>query len=68
MKMTNDFLTDFCNETEKDISNKVIIGYSLDDYKNGRIRINLEGIDGTYYFIYTDVVELMSFSYQKFRL
>ena len=65
MKMTNEFLKDFCNETNKDIKNKIITGYSISDLKNGQIRINLEDVNGLFYFIYTDVVELMSFSYQK---
>ena len=72
MKMTKSFLSDFCYETGKDMKNKVVTGYDMTDYNNGVIRINLEviktdrvGYSGITEYIYTDVVELISFSYQK---
>lgn len=69
MTITNSFLTDFCYETDKDMKNKVVIGYNMTNYKNGVIKINLMDRDsGIITCVFTDTVELMSFLYQKYYL
>lgn len=72
VKMTLDFLTDFCKETGRDMKNKNVVGYDMADTDNGKVRIDLEvikndrsGISGRTEFIHTDVVELMSYIHQK---
>jgi len=69
--ITNDLLKDFCKENQKPedftIEDKQVIGYDTKSWHNGIIRISLKDHNDQYYFIHTNIIELLAFIYSKLK-
>ena len=62
------FLADFCKENGVDMTNKVVTGWDATQTTKSPLRIKIiveDTVNGSWEFVFTNIIELIAFSYQK---